>query len=377
MPSNFPPDIADFGDPVVDNVDQVVAAHINDLRDEVIATQTEVLSIQNLEQPGQNLLYSSLTNDATWQEGATFNDPANDSYVADLWNLVWETNAPDITQQSAPSGEDFTKSFRCTFDTNNSRAGIVQFLSSQDSVSLRGKTVSLSAKVWGVAVSNIRMGVIYWVGTPDSITSSIVSAWAATPTLATSWAFANTPASIAIDSTPTYKSIENITIPTTTENLGVFIWTPDSENSGDLFNVANVKLEYGDAATPFVARRLIDEYLKCAYFYQKSFALATAPAQNAGATTSAYAFPAIQAGANVNRPPIYQFSPRMRSAPTITLFNPAAANAQARDITNAVDCSSTAAGVTTESGFLLTTTGNASTTVNARIVIHWTADARL
>lgn len=202
----------------------------------------------------ENKLYHSLSHDI-WLEGTTFNDVADDTYVATLWNALHNGQAPDVTGEAGGSTDPFARCLRCTFDSASSQAGFVEFFKNKDTVELRGKAVSISADLWGTNVSNLRMAVAVWTGTGDGLTSDMVGTWGAgNPTLATDWAYIGTPASIAITSTRTRYKVENLTIPTNANNIGVFIWTPDSEASGDLFNIARVKLEEGQVATDFPAR---------------------------------------------------------------------------------------------------------------------------
>jgi len=68
----------------------------------------------------------------------------------------------------------------------------------------------------------------------------------------------------------------------------------------------------------------------------------------------------------------------MRAAPTTnTIYNPAAANAQARDVTGAVDCSATAIAGATERGCYVTCTGNAATLVGSHLAVHMSFDSEL
>lgn len=217
---------------------------------------------------GVNLLPDTLTHSESWQAGTTLNDLADDTYGPALWNVLNSSDAPDISGQAGGSTDPFTTSFRCTFDAAAQQAGIVQFLTAQMTRPLRGAAVSLSADLWGTNVSNLRMAVVVWTSTADTVTSDIVSAWAVgNPTLAANWAYIGTPASIAITSTRTRYNVANLVIPTNAVNLGVFIWTPDSEASGDLWEVARVKLEPGPIATEFVARTPSEELAEIQRFF--------------------------------------------------------------------------------------------------------------
>lgn len=244
-----------------DNVDTVLASHVNDLQDAVVALETLARQANN------NLLPDSLSTDASWLDGTSFADATDDTYIGALWNNVNVTNPPDWSRQAGASTDPFQYYLRCTHDAD-SQAGIVQFLEAKDTIPLRGKTLSLSADLWGTNVGTLRMAVLEWTSTADSVTSDVVAAWGAgNPTLAASWAYIGTPAAISISGTRARKAVNGLTVGTSTNNLAVFIWTDAVEASGDLWNVARVKLEIADEATDFVARSYEAERALIQRFY--------------------------------------------------------------------------------------------------------------
>lgn len=248
----------------VDLVDSVLASHINEPQSAIVAIETHILA--NV--AGPNLLYHSLTHDI-WPQGTSQPDLADDSYCAGVWNVLNSTGNPDISGQGAGATDDYTRAFRCTFDATG-QCGIVQFFTADDTRKLRGTTLSLSFDAWGTSVTSLRAAVLYWTGTADALTSDVVGTWLSggvNNTLAASWSYANTPgADITITSSQARYEVEGIAIPTSANNLAVFIWTPSSEASGDLFNVAKVKLEIGAIATPFSTPGLADEIARVQQF---------------------------------------------------------------------------------------------------------------
>jgi len=150
-----------------------------------------------------------------------------------------------------------------------------------------------------------------------------------------------------------------------------------SIGAGNVVRFDWISLVPGDIPTPpGVESRSTVQY-DCGRYYQKSFLLSTVPAQNVGATTGEEEFPAVTATTGVQTSPFVKFGPRMRATPTITLYNPAAANAQVRNLVRSEDCSASVASGATERGFYLGATGSASTAVSDNLAVHWTADARL
>lgn len=373
--ATFPGGIASFSTKV-DAVDYVLASHINSIQEELVATQTEILTPVNGGRP--NLLYDTLSHDL-WII-ATTNDFGDDQYLGGyLWNALQNGQAPTIQKVAGGATDPFSAHLRVDFDSAASQAGIVQFLLSADSIPLRGKTVSISADLWGAAAgsTNMRMAVLEWAGTADTLTSDVVATWATgNPTLATNWSYVGTPASIATTTTRTRCTVQNLTLSSTLNNLAVFIWTPDSEGSTEEFNVARVKLELGTTATNFIHKTEQQELAGIGQFYWKTFFDGTSPAQAAG-TTGVLRTQAITAGATVIRAPQITFPVRMWKAPTLTFYNPISANAEARDSSASADCSATAAGAPADWGFGLNTTGNAATAIGNVIQVHAVADARL
>jgi len=141
-------------------------------------------------------------------------------------------------------------------------------------------------------------------------------------------------------------------------------------------------LNLGNIATR-PAPQTPDEVLReCQYYYQKSFLAGTAPVQNAGVNTGESYFLSIENNPNANYFPI-RFSVPMRTTPTApTLYNPAAANAEIRNISANADYSATSVSTVggnntlTAHGFVITGTSN-GVSVGNLIGVHWSADARL
>jgi hypothetical protein len=67
----------------------------------------------------------------------------------------------------------------------------------------------------------------------------------------------------------------------------------------------------------------------------------------------------------------------MRTAPTVTTYNPSAANAQARNLDTASDCSSTTVDSMNEIGGKFSYTLPALTVSTNLISLQWSADAEL
>lgn len=355
MPTNFPGSLDTF------------TTLDHSLSDAVVALETRA------RQNTDNLLYDTLTHNL-WLAGTTFNDVTDDSYTATLWNALWNTNAPDISGQAGGASDPFVKYFRCTHDAN-SQAGIVQFLEAEDTVPLRGKTLSLSADLWGTGVTSLRMAVLEWTSTADVVTSDVVGTWGTgNPTLAANWAYIGTPAAITITTTRTRYAVNNLIVGSSTNNLAVFIWTDAVEVNTDLWNVARVKLEVSNAATDFVPRPFTLEKYLINRFYAKTFAPDVAPAQSSASTTGAvYGRGVVTTIGTIWG--TWRPIPELRTTPSVTTYSPFTADANWRSGANTASITVLVASAT--AGMIAIGSQTDAPTVNTNYFIHLTADARL
>jgi hypothetical protein len=149
------------------------------------------------------------------------------------------------------------------------------------------------------------------------------------------------------------------------------------DNAANFFRLTGVKLELGSVATPIQFRSFQDELALCKRYYQKSFSYATAPAQNAGLGTGEYRWLATVAGAVATMGPTWGLPVEVRPSFTNLWFNPSAANAQVRNLTDAVDMTATATRTVSDKSLQLQFTGAAGNAVGEELAIHWTVDAEL
>jgi hypothetical protein len=167
------------------------------------------------------------------------------------------------------------------------------------------------------------------------------------------------------------------TVPTDCKNL-VFVLIKDATGgTTDSEGIAECQMTQGPEIIDFVQPPLGEEVYRCERFFQKTFALATVPAQNIGVNTGELKFVKVVAAATAGRAQ-WTFRTRMWTTPaTVTFFNTSAANAQARDQNAAADCTATTAVGTTDTQVGITYTGNAATLAENLIGVHITADAEI
>ncbi|HQR20125.1 MAG TPA: hypothetical protein PKV98_04625 [Burkholderiaceae bacterium] len=170
-----------------------------------------------------------------------------------------------------------------------------------------------------------------------------------------------------------------ITVPSGAAELGVtFIWAHDVAAAGasDYIEFDDVQMEVNDIATPF-ERLPFDVTLERVQRYrQKSFLYDTAPAQNAG-YGGCINFYADVAGVGLALTPPIQFAPRMRTAPVMTYYNPAAANAFVFNVTLGTSATTTFSANAGDRGITTAFNGLAAWAVGNSLAVNWSADARL
>jgi hypothetical protein len=122
------------------------------------------------------------------------------------------------------------------------------------------------------------------------------------------------------------------------------------------------------------------EELRCRRYYFKTFRQDTAPGQNVGINTGEnpclipHSGTTASPGANILRVPVNLF---FGATPIVTYFNPAAANAFARNITQSVDCTATSLGTVNPNVVSTNITGSGGTTVGDLVAVHMTVEAEL
>src|SRR5262249_36070378 len=160
------------------------------------------------------------------------------------------------------------------------------------------------------------------------------------------------------------------------KNLIIGIWSDSQLTATNGINVGQCSLTDGAEVQDWSPQPYALELLKVRRFYQKSFLVDVAPQQNAGLGTGEYRAIAGKATAAAEFIPI-QYPQEFRVPPTITLYNPAAANTQVRDVTAGGDCSASSPTSSSATNTYISTTGNAGTAVGNILAINWSADAEI
>lgn len=314
------------------------------------------------------------------QRGAT--TAADDAYCLDAWYVLAESGSATVAQQSLQAAGIPTNIRLTQPDAVAKRMGLAQIVEAGNCRFARDSSVVLSGKIRHSLAAPIRYAILSWTGTADTVTSDVVLDWASASYTAGGFFLAANLTVQAVGSiTPTAGTWTSITPITATvsasmNNLIVMFWTEAATAQNATLDIANVQIEQGneDSAFEYLPRDTVAS--RCFRYYQKSFSLTTAPAQNTEPATATRFTQCV--GAAGGQAGMTVWLRQMRNATiTVTTYNPSAANAEMRNNTTGTDCSATGATQTGDSRFSIITTTPAGSAVGNTLAIHWTAEASL
>lgn len=143
-------------------------------------------------------------------------------------------------------------------------------------------------------------------------------------------------------------------------------------------NFANLMLQVGRVAGNFNQAPYEIQLARAMRSYQQSFPYGTVPVQNIGNTVGAYTFSATNSNTGVNYGPSQSLIVPMRFIPTVTLYNPNAANGQIRNIIRNTDSTGGAVGgQLSEKQLIFQGSGATGWAISDRLCLHWSAYAYL
>ena len=225
-----------------------------------------------------------------WQRGRGYNavddETAIGTMTADRWRILCPVDHMlDVDRAtSVPSTTPRAKySMRLDVKTGSKPFGICQIIENAVAAELTSQVASLSFWVQSTATSGspaittFRAAVRKWAGPADAPTANVVGSWHTSadtnPTLVSSdWTYLNTPANLAVTSSWSQHTIENISIGSSPNNLAVFIWANDVDGiTTDRIRITQVQLQLGDKATAFLPKRPAEEWTNCARYWQQSY----------------------------------------------------------------------------------------------------------
>jgi len=320
-----------------------------------------------------------------WQRGA--GDSASiavgastTAYTADRWYLT--TNANQASVVSAQAGLT-DRSRKCArVQRNSGQTGTASFvftypLTTEECVRLRGSKIAFqfvarAGANFSPTSGTVSYGLYLGTGTEGKRGAGFTGE---TTHVTSSVNLTAGGAAVAVTAVSSGTVATNVT-----QGEFRFSWTPTgTAGAADYVEIDNCQLEANTAAADFEYAPFAFMLAQCQRHYLKTFPYATAPAQNAGTTGALQALAHGDASSSA-RAVFYllQLLARMRTTPTVTTYNPSAANANWRNSTTAADVT-VSVGTISDSRVPI---GNAVTapspsTLADNFLIHAQADAGL
>jgi hypothetical protein len=339
------------------------AAELNTL-DGITATTAQLNNSQFLPSSGplsnrNKIINGSMTID---QRSAGAAATINGVYAsADRWRTGNDTNTGTI-QQITSTLAGYSKSLKYTAAGAGTFFQLGQQIEFSNCYDLQNKTITISFRAKANNANAGSTALIVRTRTVAGVDGAAI------------FAGTNVDTSITLTTSDAFYTVTR-TLPATFGALSVEFQLP-AHVSGDGFELTGVQLEAGDTATPFEHRSYGQELALCQRYFDKTFAINTAPAQNAGRTGALEALQVRGAsGGTVSS--YFRFSVPMRATPTMTFFNPQASNSQVRNLDGPADCSGTQPDALNEVGgkvFFVSAAASVSTDLNS---VHFTASAEL
>lgn len=284
--------------------------------------------------------------------------------------------------------------------TNAGKLVLAQILEGSDAQALRGRTVRV--QVWAKFIggnAGYRLGLaqLSSAGAVDVIPSGaglFVTAFGGAsvdPTLGVNLARIAPKAGVTGDNCTLNGNAYDVTltgawqrfggvfdVPSDCKNLIVMLWSNTQVTIAQGIALAQCSLTDGYELQDWSPQPLSAELARVLRYYAKTFAIDTAPVTNVGVNLNEVRAIAGKAGAVANSGMVFwRFPVEMRAAPSVVLYNPAAANALIRDITGAADLGATVATTVSAQGAGAIATGVAATAVGDQIALNFSADAEL
>lgn len=325
-----------------------------------------------------------------WQRGTTFAIPSlTKTQTADGWFALRSGTGEVVSRQAGLNGAQYAMQFgRAPGDMNITGVRICYRVDDEIARFLSGRNYTLS---WdsetGANFNGTTISVVAYYGSGSGDWDCASPGFGTTAGLSiTNTGNINIGVNQAAGTNRRDRTITVVAATGGLTQMGI-IWTfaptnPSTAGADEWVRISRVKLEANSTESRYTAPTLAESLAQAKKRYQKSFLQATAPATNVGAGTGEFRVPATMTGAAAGTLGTVRFSPTMMlttggAVPTCTLYNPAAANAQIRNITDGADFTASAAANISQDGFEVTGTGSAGTAVGETLGIHWACSSAL
>lgn len=233
---------------------------------------------------------------------------ADDTYAHDRWYALTQTGTIAVTTLT---GVENTTPFMARLTQSQAtaqRMGYAQIIEGINCKHLRGQTVTFEfGRVRASTSTNIRIAVLEWTGTEDSVTSDVVNSWTNTTYtagqffIATNLTVSSVVQQALTANTLTDGSAVTVTLGSSFNNLIVFVWTESAVAQNVTLDLGKAQLEIGGVATPFEHRLYGSELALCQRYFLKPAAFMAGGTETTTVASFGYSYPVS-----------------MRAAPTFT-----------------------------------------------------------
>jgi hypothetical protein len=304
---------------------------------------------------------------------------ADDVYGHDHWYVLTQTASVQVSSQTDQENGHPSNARLTQNQATAQRMGYASIIEGKFCKHLRGQQVTFRPRVRVSSGQAIRIAVLEWSGTEDSVTSDVVNDW-------TSIDYADGAAKFFVDAnlnpvavgskTPaaaiwTDTDALTVTLGSTFTNLVLFVWTENTAAQNVTLDIGKIRFVPGPHATNIRIPRFDDVLRYAERQFEKTYEYGTAIA--AVATAGQWLSVAI------NATDLYDFGrvrfrTVKRTTPAVTTFSPATgASNVTRDVSGSVDKASavgniSAKGYQQQSNNWVATNG---------VSWHWTAEIRL
>jgi hypothetical protein len=300
------------------------------------------------------------------------------AYTADGWYAFCQAGSAVTVAQVAGlvSGSQWAAKYQRNAGQTGVGSHTFNFpLDTDELYPMLGKFVRLSfvAKAganYSAASGNVSVFLIVGTGSP---VRSIIGFTGQTTPITVVQALTTTSTQFAFTS--------SVFIPVSTRQAEVsFLWTPvGTAGADDSFTIDDVQLEVvqdaNQVASPFERLVFQEQLALCQRHFAKTHEYTTVPSSVAGAGGATQGSTIVAAASAKAVVANWRFPVPMRVAPTVTGWNPSAANNEVRNMSAGVDCSGTTVVGVTSSAVTFGSTGNAGGAVGDRWALHMSAEA--
>lgn len=200
---------------------------------------------------------------------------ADGAYTCDRWYILTQTGTIAYSQQTLQENGQATNIRLTQSQASAQRFGLACVLEAKTSQAYRGRQFTFRPRVRISASQAIRIAVLEWTGTADTVTKDVVNSWTNSTytagqffnstTLTVSGVGAKTPSA----ATWTDMDALTVTLGSSVNNIILFMWVEQTAAQNVTFDIGKVRFSPG----PYVGDILIPSYLEdwqeAMRFYQR------------------------------------------------------------------------------------------------------------